>query len=54
MFTTGTTSSWWALGYGLGSLLGGIGVEAYGAGWLFWVMAGSMLAWSTLVTLYKQ
>jgi len=48
-----TTSRWWAMGYGLGSLFGGVVVEAYGTGWLFWVMAGSMFVWSATLTLCK-
>lgn len=50
LFTT-TTSGWWAVGYGLGSLVGGFVVEAYGTDWLFWVMAGSTFVWNTMVTL---
>jgi predicted MFS family arabinose efflux permease len=53
IFTTRTTSGVWALGYGLGSLVGGIVVEVYGAHWLFWVMASSMLFWIILVALCK-
>jgi predicted MFS family arabinose efflux permease len=54
IFTTGTTSAWWALGYGLGSLVGGAVVEAYGAHRLFLVMAGSMFVWSALVNPCKE
>ncbi|KDR24298.1 hypothetical protein L798_06760 [Zootermopsis nevadensis] len=52
LFTT-TTSGWWAVGYGLGSLVGGFVVQAHGADWLFWMMACSIFVWSTMVTLCR-
>ncbi|XP_069685308.1 uncharacterized protein [Periplaneta americana] len=45
-------SSWWKLGYGFGCLIGGVMVEAHGADWLFWIMAGTMFVWSAMVTLF--
>lgn len=52
-FATGINSAWWALGYGLGSLVGGLAVETYGADWVFCVMTSIMLVWSALVILCK-
>jgi predicted MFS family arabinose efflux permease len=46
-------STWWALGYGFGSLVGGIAVEAYGAHWVFWVLANGMFLWNALVVVCK-
>ncbi|XP_033610863.1 uncharacterized protein LOC117282994 [Cryptotermes secundus] len=53
IFTTRTTSGWWALGYGIGSLVGGIVVEDSGTHWLFWVIAISILFWSQIIIVCK-
>lgn len=46
-----TISRWWTVAYGLGCVVGGFVVEAYGADWLFWMMAGSLFVWSAVVNL---
>jgi predicted MFS family arabinose efflux permease len=53
IFATRTASAWWALGYGLGSLIGGILIEAYGAHLVFWVLASGTFVWNALVMVCK-